>query len=77
MSPAWSLLFQLDAHAGPLDSGIKAVGDEAIMLTLGGRWRFARNWAVDVSLVEDVQVETAPDVALQASLRYRPWSKER
>ncbi|MEH6608603.1 MAG: DUF3187 family protein [Halioglobus sp.] len=68
----WSLLAQVDAHAAPADSAIGGLGDEAIMLTVGGRWRFSRDWAVDLSVVEDVRVETAPDVSFQASLRYRP-----
>jgi hypothetical protein len=68
----WSLLAQIDAHAAPADSAISGLGDEAIMLTVGGRWRFSRDWAVDFSVVEDIRVETAPDVSFQASLRYRP-----
>jgi hypothetical protein len=72
LAPAWSLIAQVDAHAAPMDSGLDALGDEAIMLTVGGRWRFARAWALDISVVEDIQVETSPDVIFQASLRYRP-----
>jgi hypothetical protein len=70
ISPAWSLIGQLDAHAAPTNSGIDGLGEDAIMLTVGGRWRFAERWAVDISVVEDIQVETAPDVTFQASLRY-------
>ncbi|AQA17805.1 hypothetical protein BST95_05720 [Halioglobus japonicus] len=71
LNPRWSLIGQLDAHAAPMNSEITSLGDEAIMLTAGVRWRFAPAWAVDFSVVEDVQVETAPDVTFQASLRYR------
>jgi Protein of unknown function (DUF3187) len=70
----WSLLAQLDAHAAPADSEIAALGDEAVWLTVGARWRFAANWSADLSLIEDVRVETAPDVTFQASVRYRPGS---
>ena len=70
----WSLLAQLDAHAAPVDSAIAALGDDAVWLTVGARWRFARQWALDFSVIEDVRVETAPDVTFQASLRYRPGS---
>lgn len=66
----WSLLAQVDGHAAPMDSGLTAPGEDAIMLTLGARWRFSRRWALEFSVVEDVQVETAPDVTFQASLRY-------
>lgn len=68
----WSLLGQVDAHAAPADSDIKGIGEAAIMLSVGARWRFAERWALELSLVEDIQVETAPDVTFQASLRWRP-----
>ena len=71
LAEAWSLLVQLDGHAAPMDSDIKAVGDIAGMASVGARWRFARRWALDLSLVEDVVTETAPDIIFQASLRYR------
>ena len=68
----WSVLAQIDAHAAPANSAISGLGDDAIMLTVGGRWRFSRDWSVGLSVIEDVRVETAPDVSVQASLRYRP-----
>jgi Protein of unknown function (DUF3187) len=71
VAPTWSLLAQIDAHAAPMSSDIKALGEEAVMLTVGARWRFAQKWSVDLSLIEDIQVETAPDVSFQASLRYK------
>lgn len=67
----WSLLAQLDSNAAPTDSQLTALGDTAVTFTAGARWRFATHWSVDVSLVEDIAVETAADVAFQASLRYR------
>ena len=67
----WSLLAQLDSNAAPTDSQLTALGDPAVTLSGGVRWRFARGWSVDVSLVEDIAVETAADVTFQASLRYR------
>jgi hypothetical protein len=70
----WSLIAQLDSHAAPLDSDLTGVGDDAIIGTLGTRWYFAQHWSVDVSVVEDIRVETAPDFTFQASLRYRPES---
>lgn len=72
LSPRWSLLAQVDSHAAPMDSGLTALGDEAVMLSGGVRWTFARAWALDFTVIEDVMVETAPDVTFQASLRYRP-----
>lgn len=66
----WSAIVQLDSHAAPLSSELTAVGDEAFLLSVGARWRFARRWLVDLSVVEDIGVETAPDVAFQASIRW-------
>ena len=66
----WSLLAQLDSNAAPTDSQVTALGDNAVTFTAGARWRFAPHWSVDVSLVEDIVVETAADVTFQASLRY-------
>lgn len=71
ISERWSLLGQVDGHAAPMDSGIKAVGETAILFTVGARWRFAERWSLEVSVMEDAEVETAPDVTFQASLRYR------
>ena len=70
----WSVIFQVDAHRAPLDSDITGVGDDAFMATVGFRWRFAKQWSVDASIVEDIKVESAPDVTFQASLRYKPAS---
>jgi uncharacterized protein DUF3187 len=67
----WSLIAQLDSHAAPMDSSLTGVGDDAVMGTLGTRWYFAPNWSVDISIIEDIRVETAPDVTFQASVRYR------
>jgi hypothetical protein len=68
----WSLIGQVDGHAAPMDSDITAVGDPAAMLAVGTRWRITSDWSLDLSVVEDIAVETAPDVIFQASLRYRP-----
>jgi hypothetical protein len=70
VAPKFSLFAQLDMHAAPLDSELTALGEEALLGALGGRWRFANNWALDFSLIEDLLVETAPDVTFQASIRY-------
>jgi hypothetical protein len=72
VSRNWSVIAQLDGHAAPLDSELTGVGDDAAMGTLGARWYFAPQWSVEISVVEDIRVETAPDVTFQASLRYRP-----
>jgi hypothetical protein len=72
LSRHWSLIAQLDGHAAPMDSELTGVGEDAALGTVGARWHFAPQWSVEVSVVEDIRVETAPDVTFQASLRYRP-----
>ncbi len=70
VAQTFSLFAQLDMHAAPLDSELTALGDEAILGTLGGRWHFADKWTLDFSFIEDLQVETGPDITFQASIRY-------
>lgn len=70
LSERWSLLFQLDGNAAPTKSNITAIGDDAATFSGGVRWRFAQDWAVDASVVEDIVVETASDVTFVLSVRY-------
>lgn len=67
-----SLLAQLDGHAGPTHSDLTGLGADAWMGSLGLRWRMGGRWNLDLNFVEDLQVETAPDITFQASLSYRP-----
>lgn len=72
LTERWSLLAQIDSHAAIADGEIDAVGSMAAMLSLGARYRFTPQWTVDLSFIEDIAVETAPDVTFQATLSYRP-----
>ena len=67
----WFLLGQLDGHAAPVDSELPGLGDDAVLATVGLRWRLASRWSLELAVAEDIAVETAPDVTFQASLRYR------
>jgi hypothetical protein len=67
-----TLIGQVDAHGAPLNSALTALGRSALRLTVGGRWQFSQHWSLELSVVEDIQVETAPDVIFQASARWRP-----
>ncbi|WP_187276501.1 DUF3187 family protein [Parahaliea maris] len=68
----WRLLGQLDTHAAPLDSALDALGSTAVLLSGGLRWYASPDWALDFTVIEDIAVETAPDVTFQFDLRYRP-----
>ena len=48
------------------------MGGSALMLGLGLRRQFTKGWAADIGFVEDISVETAPDIIFQATIRYRP-----
>ncbi len=67
-----ALIGQVGAHGAPLDSALPALGGSALRLTAGGRWQFSQHWSLELSVVEDIRVETAPDVIFQASARWRP-----
>lgn len=68
----FSLFAQLDIHSAPVESALTVIGDDAYMGSLGGRWTPSENWSIDFSFTEDLQVDTAPDITFQASLRYTP-----
>ncbi len=71
LAQRFSLLAQVDSHAGPFKSDLTGAGDDAWMLSVGARWRINPHWEIDASLVEDIHVESAPDVTFQLSLRFR------
>jgi hypothetical protein len=68
----FSLFAQLDMHSAPADSALTAIGEDAYLGSLGGRWTPSKNWSIDFSFLEDLQVDTAPDITFQASLRFTP-----
>ena len=70
----WSLLAQFDSHSGVLNSPVAALGKTSGLLSFGLRFSPNRSWMLEVGVIEDIIVETAPDVTFQASLRWRPKS---
>jgi hypothetical protein len=72
----WSLIAQIDSNAAPLDSKLTGVGKTAITGALGVRWYVAPQWSVEINAVEDIEVETAPDITFQATVRYRPGASD-
>jgi len=72
LSEAWSLLVQYDGHAAPLNSELTSLGKAAALVSVGARWRADAQWAIDFSFVEDIRVETGPDVTFQMNIRYLP-----
>jgi hypothetical protein len=72
---AWrglELKAQLDAHSAVFDdSDLDFLGD-ALVLTVGGDYRFASGWQLDIAVSEDIAVESASDVVFVFGLR-RAW----
>jgi hypothetical protein len=72
---AWrglELKVQLDAHTAVFDEAdVDFLGD-ALVLTVGGDYRFASGWQLDVAVSEDIAVESASDVVFVFGLR-RSW----
>lgn len=72
---AWrglELKAQLDAHSAVFDeTDLDFLGD-ALVLTVGGDYRFASGWQLDIAVSEDFAVESASDVVFVFGLR-RSW----
>jgi Protein of unknown function (DUF3187) len=57
-----TLTLQLDGHSALFDTGeLEFLGD-AVMLSLGGAYRFESQWTLTLGLTEDIAAESAPDV---------------
>jgi hypothetical protein len=72
---AWrglQLKTQVDAHSAVFkDAALDFLGD-AVVLTVGGDYRFESGWRFDVGVSEDIAVESASDVVFLFGLR-RDW----
>jgi hypothetical protein len=66
-----SLKAQIDAHTAAFDSDLDFLGD-AIVLTVGGDYRFTSGWLMDIGVSEDIAVEHSPDVVFVLSVK-RDW----
>lgn len=68
--PRWTLAAQLDAHT-PFYEGseLKPLAEPSAQLVLGGIWRVHERHALELTVAEDVAVDTAPDVVVRIGLR--------
>ncbi len=62
------LKLQLDAQSAIYDSDLKAMGDPAFQLVMGGSLTFTDDVYLDIAVAEDINTSTAPDVAFQLGL---------
>lgn len=59
---------QLDAHSAAFDETEMGFLSEAVILSVGGSYRFDAGWVLDVGVSEDVQVDASPDVVFVLGL---------
>ncbi len=59
---------QLDAHTASVESDLDYLGD-AVILTIGGAWKFRSGWQLDLGVSEDIAVDASPDVVFVLGLR--------
>ncbi len=63
---------QATVRTAAYDSAIETLGETAATLTVGGSLRFSEQWRLSIAVAEDIKVNSAPDVAFQLGLHYRP-----
>ena len=68
-----SLKAQLDAHSAFYDSSLKELGSDSAQLIVGGAIRLSETGTLDLSVSEDIAVDTAPDVVFQIGLNVGEW----
>jgi hypothetical protein len=66
-----SLKAQIDAHSAAFDSDLDFL-NEAVVLTVGGDYRFASGWLMNIGVSEDIAVEHSPDVVFLFGVK-RGW----
>jgi hypothetical protein len=69
---AWrglELTAQLEANTAVMDTGTDLDGD-AVVLTLGGRYRTESGWMFDFGFSEDLQVDASPDIVFLLGVRH-------
>lgn len=66
-----TLKTQLDAHSAVYDSDTPELGDPALMLTLGGDIYFSPRYRLELSGVEDIMIDTSPDIIFTAKFSAR------
>jgi hypothetical protein len=69
--PEWGLKGQIDVHGAFYDSQLEEIGETAIEATLGAWRRLGKRGQIELAVVEDLNVSTAPDVVLQAAAAWQ------
>ena len=65
-----ALKLQAHGHTAYYDSNLGPLGDDALVLVMGGTLRLSEEWLLDVSVTEDLAVDASPDVGLHLALKW-------
>ncbi len=69
--PKFGLKGQLDVHGAFYDSPLEELGDAGVQATLSAWRRMGQRGQVELAIVEDVNVSTAPDVVVQVAAAWQ------
>ncbi len=69
--PEFGLKGQLDVHGAFYDSPLEELGEPGIQATLSAWRRIGQRGQIELAVVEDVNVSTAPDVVLQVAAAWQ------
>ncbi len=72
VSQRFRAMLQLDWHTPFYRSVLPELNDPTVVLTAGLRYLLADNQTLELSISEDVAVETAPDIVARLAWIYRP-----
>jgi len=66
------LIAQIDAHSGFYESNLVELGNTAVNLAVGFRYLFDNDYTFEISISEDLAIDTTPDIVARLALIYRP-----
>ncbi|WP_438985366.1 DUF3187 family protein [Aequoribacter sp.] len=65
-----ALKLQMHGHTAFYDSDLAPLGDDALVLVMGGTVRLSEEWLLDISVTEDLAVDASPDVGFHMRLTW-------
>lgn len=68
----WRFISQLDAHTAFFDSALRELGDTAVNWGVGFRYLAGQSYSLELSISEDIAIDTTPDIVARLALSYRP-----
>ena len=71
-SHRWRLLGQLDWHTPFFNSALTELGQTAVGLTVGLRYLALNDQTLELSISEDIAIDTTPDIVARVAWIYRP-----